>query len=433
MQLGDSKSIRNAVAAITAALLGTAGGVAAESARLESSLLIYSETDRITVGEGVLGLNKELKGGRTLNLRLTLDALSGASPNGATPAQSVQTFTRPSGNGSYQIAPNTMPLDDTFQDQRYAADVGLTQPWGRLTSLSFGGHISGEHDYSSFGANFGITHDLNRRNTTIGISGAYSHDFVSPVGGAPQAFTALSTTTGGGGEHEGGDDEGGEGGRSESKDVLDLIVGLNQVIDRQTMLRLNYSLNHSSGYLNDPYKFISVVQAANGENPGAPVDYLYESRPASRTKHAVYAELRRHISGTTADLSYRYFWDDWGITANTVEAFYRFGVGGGHALQPHVRWYHQTAADFHRYYLVSGQQFPEHASADSRLAQFDGLTLGLKYILPLDERTDLNLAAEYYSQSGVRGPPDPVGILSQYDLFPKLDALMLRIGFTRDF
>jgi hypothetical protein len=34
---------------------------------------------------------------------------------------------------------------------------------------------------------------------------------------------------------------------------------------------------------------------------------------------------------------------------------------------------------------------------------------------------------------GKRGPPVDLGVLSRYDLFPELDVIMVRIGFTHDF
>ena len=54
-------------------------------------------------------------------------------------------------------------------------------------------------------------------------------------------------------------------GGSESKDVLDLLLGFTQVLDRTTVLRVNYSYSDSSGYLNDPYKILSVVDPLTGD------------------------------------------------------------------------------------------------------------------------------------------------------------------------
>ena len=51
----------------------------------------------------------------------------------------------------------------------------------------------------------------------------------------------------------------------DSKDVLDLLLGFTQVIGPTTVLRVNYSYSDSSGYLNDPYKILSVVDPLTGD------------------------------------------------------------------------------------------------------------------------------------------------------------------------
>jgi hypothetical protein len=45
----------------------------------------------------------------------------------------------------------------------------------------------------------------------------------------------------------------------------------------------------------------------------------------------------------------------------------------------------------------------------------------------------LSFSGEYYTQIAKRGPPDAIGVLKDYDLFPKLHVFMFRIGFSRDF
>lgn len=433
MQLNKQKSIRTAVTAITATLLGYGASAASGSDKVDSSLLLYSESGRVKAAEGVLDFSRTLSERRSVGLRLTLDALTGASPNGATPSSRIQTFTGPSGGTAYVVMPGELPLDDTFSDQRAALDARLQEALNRVTFANVGGHVSHEHDYTSLGLNAGITRDLNRRNTTVGVSAAYSHDIVAPIGSAPVPFASMPPPTAGGEGEDEEEHEGGGRGPGKGKDVIDVMFGLSQVIDRNTVLRANYSLNRSSGYLNDPYKILSVVQDRNSAAPGEPVGYVFEGRPDTRRKQAVYGELRRYIAGSTLDLSYRYFWDDWGIKSHTTDFFLQLPVKNGHAVEPHFRWYRQSKADFYAAYLVQGQPFPRFATADSRLAAFDAYTYGLQYLLPLGTGSVLRLSAEYYTQKGTRGPPDAFGVLRQYDLFPAMDAFMARLGFSHDF
>jgi hypothetical protein len=434
MQLRQSKSIRHAVATVTAAVLGSAPGTRAEPNKFEGSLLLYSERDRVKAAEGVIGFTLPLKSDRVIGLKLTFDGLTGPSPNGATPSRRIQTFTGASGGSTLAAPAREIPLDDSFRDTRYAVDASLAQPLGRTTAASFGGHYSSEHDYASFGLSTGLTQDLFRKNTTIGLSAAFSHDLISAEGGAP---VPLSTMPPPGeevdeSEHEEVDDHEGAGDKR-NKSVFDAVASLTQIADRFTIVRINYSFSHSSGYLNDPYKILSVVQDQGGDEPGEPVQYLYESRPESRNKQAVFAEVRRYLGGNTLDLSYRHFWDDWGITSRTVDLTYRQQLGDGKALKPHLRWYRQNAADFYRQFLINGRPLPQFASADYRLGKFDAYTLGLQYSFPVGEQMYMSIAGEYYLQRGKRGPPEAFGSLRDLDLFPDLDALMFRLGFTSEF
>lgn len=420
--------------AVAATLLGPGSVAAAGLGTLDSSLLIYSETDRVKIAEAVLDYSRQLGVNRTLGVRLTLDALTGASPNGATPSSRIQTFTSPSGNGSYVVNPGELPLDSTFEDMRGALDASLRQSLDRLTFVNVGGHLSIETDYTSLGVNGRIERDLNRRNTTIGLAASYTHDIVSPLGGVPVPLAPMPPP----GEDEGeadrapADDDDGEGGggSSEGKDIVDMVVGLTQILDRNTIVRFDYSLSRSSGYLNDPYKIVSLVQNESSTAPGEPSAYLYEARPETRNKQALFAEARRYIAGSVLNVSYRYFWDDWGIRSHTADVLVRFPVRGTHAVEPHFRWYRQSGADFYRTYLVDGRTLPEFASADFRLAAFDAMTWGLKYSFPVGGGARMSLAGEYYTQMGERAPPDAFGVLREYDLFPGLDVFMIRVGFS---
>jgi hypothetical protein len=421
MQLARSKSISIALSAMTVTLLGSGSVRAAEGDQIESSLLIYSETDRVTAVEGLASFSK-LIDGRTWRLRLTYDGLTGASPNGATPSSRIQTFTRPSGEGRYNIPAGETPLDDTFHDTRFGVDLSLTQPLDRLSNISLGTHFSNEYDYLSLGGNVGLTRDLNHRNTTVGLSVSYSRDKIRPDGGIPVRFAETPTTRG----------ALPRAGGSDTKDVFDAIFSVSQVVDRKTLARFNYSFGSVAGYQTDPFKILSVVEPASSADAGEPVRYVYESRPDSRAKHALYGEVRRYFSGNVANLSYRYFWDDWGVRSHTVNAGYLQMLGNDYSVEPHLRWYRQTQADFYHAFLVDGNPLPRHASADYRLADFDAWTVGLTVGKRVGDNIRLRLTGEYYSQFGDRSPPEAIGVLRDFDLFPNVGVFMLRLGFSRE-
>lgn len=125
------KPIRCALAA-ACALVGVSS-VPVRAVQVETAALLYSETDRITAVEPVIEVKHALAEGRKLALKLTLDTLTGASPNGGVPSLSVQTYTRPSGLGSSIVPAGARPLDDTFRDSRIDFLASLEQRFGLLT------------------------------------------------------------------------------------------------------------------------------------------------------------------------------------------------------------------------------------------------------------------------------------------------------------
>jgi hypothetical protein len=287
----DTK-IGAALAAATCSLLGTAvPGVstAADAERkwdIDSAFLYYGESDgRVKDLSLSAHATRDFGDERKLGLDLSLDSLTGASPNGAIASGGAQTFTSPSGRDTYTTAAGEVPLDDTFLDTRFALAGNWSQPFARLYTMNAGLAVSSEYDYQHIGANAGLTRDFNQRNTTLSAALAYANDTIKPVGGLPVPLTPMVDSV---------DDDlplGSRGDSSDSKSVLDVLLGVTQVLGRHTVVRVNLSYSDSSGYLTDPYKILSVVDPVTGDligrtpAPGAagPTGvYLYESRPDSR-------------------------------------------------------------------------------------------------------------------------------------------------------
>ena len=427
MQLKRHRKIKSAVTALTAALVGTSVANATGTNHTETSLLIYSEKNRAKVTEGNFSLTKLLKHDYTLDLRLTYDGMTGATPTGGTPSKNPQTVTRSSGGKTVTIGAGEFPVDHAFRDVRFAGAASLSHSLGRMTSGTLGGQVSSEHDYTSVGVNGEVLQNFNQNNTTVGLALSLSHDVVKPVGGLSEPFSRLTNP----GTRN--DDRQRPNFDGRIKNVSDLVVSLSQVLDRKTVMRLSYSFDYARGFLSDPYKLISLVRPPDSANAGEPAQSLFEKRPDTRIKNSLYAELRRFVFGNSLDLSYRYFWDDWGVKSHSVDLGYLFDFKRKGSFQPHLRWYRQSRANFSRPFLILGAPLPDYASADSRLARFDAYTAGISYSIPTHGGSLVTIAAEYYTQIGDRSPPEAFGNLTTIDLFPKLDAIMLRIGYGHDF
>jgi len=446
MQLKKPKSIRGALATATCALLGSQTpqpAVASESGtnwEFDSALLYYSEKDRVTAVEPVVNARGDLGNDRFINLRFVVDVLSGASANGAVPSDRTQTFSGPSGQKSYTVAPNQTPLDPTFEDTRFAASVLWETPTSENVTSFLGANFSTEADYTSIGVSGTFTYDTNNKNTTYTAGVAFSHDTISPEGGAPDPFTEVPTgLTGGGEDDEGDDDHEGEGGESgETKNVTEFLFGITQIISRQTITQINYSIGQSSGYLTDPYKLLTVVDPVTGDlvpgvDPNNTYRYLYEKRPDTRTRQSLYWKINHQFTDDVVYLTYRYFWDDWDIKSHTVDLRYRYELGQHHYLQPHVRYYQQTAANFYHYFLVDGEPIPQYASADYRLGDMTTTTIGLLYGAQVGKHSEFNFRAEFMKQSGESHPAEAIGKLRNYDLFPDVEAIILQASYNYNF
>ncbi len=83
---------------------------------------------------------------------------------------------------------------------------------------------------------------------------ALGNDTINAVGGTPVPLAPML----------GLGDTSNKVAGDQSKDVLDFLVGVTQVINRSTLVQLNYSLSQSDGDLTDPYKIISVVDPVTG-------------------------------------------------------------------------------------------------------------------------------------------------------------------------
>lgn len=420
------KSIRGTLALATASLLGGTSqvGLALQPSsdwEVDTSLLFYAEADRVSLAEPVIRARKDMGNDRFLNLKLVVDVLTGSSANGAIATDTTQTFTSPSGNGTYTAAPNQTPLDPSFHDTRGAISAEYERPLGQTVKGIFGVNISSEYDYQSLGVSATFNKDFNQRNSTLTVGLAYNADTVSPVGGAPVGFTnmpvypTVKATQG----------------DSLDKTVYDLILGWTQVLGRKDLMQFNFVYGNESGYLSDAYKLLSVVDGTTGDLVADPaMRYVYEKRPDDRTRQAMFWRWSHQYERDVLRLSYRYFWDDWGITSHTAEAFYRWEFGSGQYLEPHLRYYTQGAADFYHTSLVDGQTY-DYASADYRLADLTTTTIGLKYGIELSKTSEFGVRAELMKQQA--DPSTVIGNQSQQDLVPDVDAVIIQLNYTLQF
>jgi len=395
--------------------------------KIDSAVLLYSESGgRVRAVEPVVSARRTDGNDVTWGLKLTLDSLTGASPNGAAPQPTAQTFTSPSGRSSYTTGANTTPLDPSFKDTRVALAGSMERPFGADQRLSLGLNFSSEYDFRSLGASAALARDFNQKNTTLSLGLALEADRIQAVGGTPvglrPAYGALA-----------------ERKPDENRTVIDVLAGVTQVMNRQWLMQLNLGLGRSNGNHTDPYKVLSVVDGASGLVVGD--RYASEQRPDARTRLSVFWQNKLHLERDIVDLAYRYYQDNWGVRAHTLDARYRFELAGGLHIEPRARWYRQGAADFYRGWLLEGAQWDSTAhraiglgaaSADSRLADFTATTLGVKVGRPVGKLSEWSLRLESYRQAANQ-PAGAPGALQGQEVTPGLKAMAVVFGFNTAF
>jgi hypothetical protein len=430
----DAAQLRRRLIAASCALLTTTAARSQEAAitgfvhdvlkewQFESALAYYHEDGRIQAVEPVVSANKDYRDGGSIGLNFTFDALSGSSPNGALPSHAPQTFASPSAKSFlsakhlYTTAPGSLPVDPNYSDARVAIGADWTLPLTRVSRVTLGGKVSFEDDFYSGSVNVAVAHDFNDKNTTVSFGVNDESDIIQPIGNTPVPSSNYSAF-----EKEG----------NKSKNGIGALLGVTQVMTRTWLTELNFSVDRFSGYLNDPYKLVSVLDAG-----GNTTGYEYENRPDSRTRRSVYLENKVGWNRASAALSLRYMTDTWGIRSDTAQVHFRWwSPTREQYVEPTVRWYKQSAADFFQPWLSSADSADtKYISADSRLAAFHALTYGLKYGFGLGDKlhrpgSEFTVRLEYYQQTLDIRTPIPAA-LQGLDLYPGLKAVLVQFGFS---
>ena len=416
--------------------------------QLDAALLIYQEAGgRVSATEPTLDLSVHGADGRQLSATMVADAISGATPNGAVPSNLPQNFVTPlkakgstatltsaSGGSTviqlpptpgqiataalgrqYTVPANTLPVDKGFRDHRGAITIGWAQPLGVITEVGFGGGYSRETDYQAITANTHVSQNFNGNNSTVSLALNGEFDSSFPFGGIPTPLMPMSAQW--------------KSPTTRNKNQLGFVLGLTQVVTRRWLMQLNYALDEQSGYQNDPYRVISVVDPVSGE----PLSTLYENRPDRRQSQSIFWDNKLDFGPAVTDVGFRYYTDGWGVRSETADLAERINLGHSLHVEPSVRWYQQSAANFFHYYLVGNQPLPAYASSDIRLGAFRALTYGGKIGYAINGRSEIYVKAEYYQQMGNGHPADAIGQLKQQNLFSGTKAAIAFLGYSWDF
>lgn len=218
---------------------------------------------------------------------------------------------------------------------------------------------SEEDDYESDAIALDVSLNSEDGLTTYGAALSYSDDTIEPTQGSVPTGTLK-----------------------DDKDIRSAWVGVTRIVSKQALVRIGLSYTVREGYLTDPYK-------------------LNDNRPDNRREWALGAGYRHFFSGANGALQvdYRYFDDDWGVAAHTIDLAWHQNIGSRTALVPFLRYYTQEEADFFANIVDFGDRY---YADDYRLSAYGAFSLGLRLKHEIGNWS-LNLSGERYQSDNSWG------------------------------
>lgn len=345
------------------------------SARAEDSLTFkdqsYQEDNqRIRVDSQYLQLDSDLSTSTHFKLMGLIDSIAGATPTGEKPLTP---------GGPTPLAP--------MHDRRKAWDSEFSHQFTRV-NVTVGFANSRESDYVSNGVSLNTVTDFNDKNTSLLVGYGRTDDKINEE---KLGWTIKRPKTGN-----------------------DFLVGVIQLLDPNTSVSANVSYGKSHGYESDPYKIVSTTML--DLDPGSYYT-LPENRPLEKNKVSLFLAANHNFERLNGalDASYRYYRDTFGIHSHTLSLLWVQKVGEHLIVQPTLRLYRQSAADFYytdldaakivtSYEPVLGETGTGKApfySSDYRLSYMVTVDCGLKLVWKIKPWISVDAAYDRYTSRGL--------------------------------
>ncbi len=348
---------------------------------------IFEATASMPVGKNI-----------TAGFNVVRDVITGASPM----------YNKRDDQGQIvQVLSGASRCGSSICDQRDAVTGNLSYFWDTMSATLSGGY-SREHDYTSRYSALNLSFDLNKKLTTVNVGGSVAFDEVQPTYFNSDCGIKCHKTS------------------------QQYLLGISQILDKDSLLVNNMTVSYSRGYLSDPYKLVAfyqpdssyvadpnqagVYQQLDPTNPDnvligsdtttVPMTIMgmRDTRPRNKFQWAWLTQYIRHfetLNHAALHADYRFTTDNWGINSHTLELSWHQPIAEDWQLIPRFRYYSQDQADFFRPVFDGDPQQYKHYSSDYRLAGFGALSGGIKIskaFTELKSVSDLRFQAgiEYY-------------------------------------
>ena len=326
------------------------------------------DNDRVEVRSWYAETEVSLQQDWTFEFLGTIDAWSGATPNGLPPNKA--TLSNP--NEWLNLVPEEIRKAGLFNIGKESSEY--------LFGLEYG--ISDEPDYLSKSYAIKYSHKLAADTLLLSSGFSFQDDSVKNFNGD-----------------------------FETKKTPSIAVGLTRILDKFTSISINFTYSYPSGYLSDPYKAIPVDERF----AWAPDEiFLFEeNRPEEREIIVFYTEISRYLESLElgTHFSYRYFQDDHDLSGHTLEFEFNRRIGDRWIWSPRYRYYTQNQSSFYSSLTRKYESFMDSPnrfngpfySADYRLSDFDSHTLGLKFTYLIMDDLKLDAGIDRYLTKGRDG------------------------------
>jgi hypothetical protein len=257
-------------------------------------------------------------------------------------------------------SPDAVDLVATASRQNEAGGVDWTMTYQASHELAvfIRNGVHDEENYGGFNSGAGLVRSFAEDNTTLSASVNQNIDVFD--------FYRLN------GGHLG------HLGRSGTN----LNAGLTQLLSPTTVAHLDYGFTVQRGQLSNTWNIVPLTTG----------DRRQESLPPQRLRHALVGRVAQFLPWNGAlHAFYRFYDDDWGIRAHTMELELYQRLSSFSYLRLNYRYYTQAGARFFTTLATPGFKL---ATSDSDLAPFDAHTIGVKGSVDIPTRFAQNLHAD---------------------------------------
>ena len=306
-----------------ALVVALAGSTSLAEDEVSTLVSIYVDDDSTTIVTPMFSIQKDIYEETSLNFQYLADIQSCASVD-------VVSTASPSMG---------------YEETRHSFTLGL-QHRRQLTTMGAGFSYSTEHDYISHAFVGSLSQELLQRNFTVGLTLSVRWDEIGRVNDEffKEDLTGVSAN-----------------------------LSLTQLISPRWIGQFVYSMEYLDGFQSSPYRLVPI----GAKNTVDAAFSVPETHPSLRFRNSFTGRLKESVSERWfLEQSLRFYFDTWGITAQTVLLQAYWQVSHPVTLRFRYRFHNQNRADFYRESYDSLQEF---LSRDRELGTLQTHLLGPQF------------------------------------------------------